>query len=393
MSHLTEESLWALAAGEEADPTSCLHLAECDPCQARVEHLRRTRALARLSRPPEPSPSQSAAALARFEASLREEEYRSRAWMDRRPLILPALGLSALAGAALALLVGNTTQEPPAWGGTVVSHGPVTPVATAPVQPVPPSPRPPPVVALQEPPPAPVVPAKARREVPRVVTAPLPAVRPVVADAPEVVPVVTPPAAVPYPRVEAVKLALKKGETLTALRLALGLLSSPDAGEVEHALSLSRDAVFTQPTPEALAAVEAAAADHALVRGDLMHLACEAAVLARRPAEAVKRCRAFARAFPDTPRARDASYIAGTLARGELGDCPGAVEDYSHALLFAGPHMGSLNDDALFWRAVCQAKLGNTADARADLDQFLARYPSRRVDPQVRALTEKLAPR
>ena len=83
------------------------------------------------------------------------------------------------------------------------------------------------------------------------------------------------------------------------------------------------------------------------------------------------------------------SNDAGTLAREALGDCVGAVEDYRKALVFTG-QLGSLNDDALFWRAHCLAQLNRNEEGRQDLQQFLARYPTRRVDPKVRALQSRL---
>jgi TolA-binding protein len=175
------------------------------------------------------------------------------------------------------------------------------------------------------------------------------------------------------------------GKPGMALELAFGHLAGEVVGEQAEALSLVRLVALQHPSDEVLMQVDGAAERFVQHAEALEYLACETSVLMRRPADAVTRCRRFVEHHPRSPLARDASYVSGTLAREHLSDCASAVADYSSALLFAGP-LGSLNDDALFWRAWCQADLGHREEARQDLLQFLARYPSRRVDPKVQQL-------
>src|SRR5687768_13218914 len=104
MSHLAETLLWDLASGETPEAEAASHLGGCGACRTRLAGMTAARSLAARARLPDPAPGARAVALQRFEAALQEEQQRSRRWLDRRPMIGPALGLAALAGAAVALL-------------------------------------------------------------------------------------------------------------------------------------------------------------------------------------------------------------------------------------------------------------------------------------------------
>jgi hypothetical protein len=74
------------------------------------------------------------------------------------------------------------------------------------------------------------------------------------------------------------------------------------------------------------------------------------------------------------------------LVRAELRaetDCVRALSDFDSAV--AAPLPPALAERALYGRAACRLRTGNDAAARADLEAYLARYPSGRFAPQVRA--------
>ncbi len=79
------------------------------------------------------------------------------------------------------------------------------------------------------------------------------------------------------------------------------------------------------------------------------------------------------------------------LVRAELyaeHDCRRAVTDFNAVLAGAAP--AGLMERALYGRAGCSLRLGNTAAARADLTAYLERYPAGRFVGQVRAAGGRL---
>jgi TolA-binding protein len=400
--HLTEQDVWNLASGETASSEANAHVKTCGACRVRLEQAAGVRQLARAARAPEASPSSRVAGLDRFERVMNLEQRRAQRWLDRRPLLFPALGLAAAAGAAAVLMVGGnpTHMQPPRLGEQPVAQVVVraAPVPLAAVNPMEPAVAPEnlaePVAANT---PAPTVRQRARKPITPVPAAippePAPLPPPAMLAAAPMVPVestVSVEAVYRYARVAALRELLRQGDAPAALVGAVALLTSQVPGEAEAAVQVIREAALQQPSEDMVARVDSAAAEYREGREALTYLACEAAVLGKRPQEAVERCRTFASEFPASSHARDASYVAGTLARESLNDCEGAVEDYRKALVFTGA-LGSLNDDAWFWRAHCLAQLGRMEEGRKDLATFLGRYPSRRVDPKVRALQQKLS--
>lgn len=398
MAHLSDHDAWAIAAGE-GSPSLREHAAVCALCHARVEEASGVRRLARAARPPEPSAGTRAAALDGFERAMAVETRRHHWWLDRWPMIFPSLGLAAAAGAAAAVLFAGPAPQ----GLEVAALAPAAaPVARA--EPAATATRPAAVTEPESPtaPQSPVAPAhrppavRPRRAAPAAVVAALPAPLPL----PE--PVAAPVAAPPepgrvevevveprYERLEPARVALAEGNPAEAVSAAMSVLAVAGGGEALAAWHLVRQAALGSPTEDVAAAVDAAARAHPDHREALLYLACESSVLGRRATEAVGRCRSFVEEYPQALRARDASYVAGTLAREAMQDCAGAVEDYRKALLFTGA-LGSLNDDALFWRAHCLAELGRVDDARTDLQQYVARYPGRRTDARVRDLQARM---
>lgn len=419
--HLDEENLWALAAGENAgDAAATAHLGSCDACRGRVEQMRSVRSVAQHARAPEPSVTARNLALHRVEAALARESQRRVWWWDRRSLLLPALGMAAAVGAGVALMVGqpeSTPVWPPAGAPPLSARlaedapapsampvnpslaealpsgpAPVDPAANpagaqpvarpagrtgrAPVRRSTDAPAAPATVAAEVPVPPEALPARSAE----------PGTQVAVLEARTEVDVEP---RVPFPRLEAARARVQSGRPLEGLEVALALLDDAPLEERAAAMQLVREVALGTPSADVVQRLSAAAVSQGDAGEALAYLACESSVLGRRPKEAVQGCRAFVARFPQSVRARDASYMAGTLSRDRLGDCAGAVEDYSRALVFTGP-LGNLNDEALFWRAHCRAELGQREAAREDLQQFLTRYPSRRVDPQVRALQTRL---
>lgn len=77
------------------------------------------------------------------------------------------------------------------------------------------------------------------------------------------------------------------------------------------------------------------------------------------------------------PLGNDALGLELTVTRGELRagtDCKGALADFDRAL--AGRLTDPLAERALFGRAVCRTRQGRAAEARADLEEYLRRFPS-----------------
>jgi hypothetical protein len=84
------------------------------------------------------------------------------------------------------------------------------------------------------------------------------------------------------------------------------------------------------------------------------------------------------------PLARVGRRLELQLLRAELyaeRDCRKALVDFD-AVLAVAP--SSLSERALYGRATCRLRSGDDAGARADLDQYLMRFPSGRFAQQVR---------
>jgi TolA-binding protein len=73
----------------------------------------------------------------------------------------------------------------------------------------------------------------------------------------------------------------------------------------------------------------------------------------------------------ELPRARELAVLRGEL-RGAAGRCSQAVTDLGSTLDGSGD---VLEERALWARASCRSRLGDSAGARADLGQIIARFP------------------
>lgn len=84
--------------------------------------------------------------------------------------------------------------------------------------------------------------------------------------------------------------------------------------------------------------------------------------------------------FSGVLRAEELQTLRGEL-RAENDRCVGAVADFDVIIARARP---DLRERALFGRAGCRARLGDDPGARADLDDYAARFPRGRFIDQVR---------
>jgi tetratricopeptide (TPR) repeat protein len=73
----------------------------------------------------------------------------------------------------------------------------------------------------------------------------------------------------------------------------------------------------------------------------------------------------------ELPRARELAVLRGEL-RGAVGRCNQAVADLGSALDGSGD---ALEERALWGRASCRSRLGDSAGARSDLGQMISRFP------------------
>ena len=88
-------------------------------------------------------------------------------------------------------------------------------------------------------------------------------------------------------------------------------------------------------------------------------------------------------ALRPTGHARDLLATRGEL-RAEAARCPEALSDFE-ALLEKDPGHDLVAERALYGRAACRARLGESADARRDLEAYLARFPQGRYAARARA--------
>jgi hypothetical protein len=73
----------------------------------------------------------------------------------------------------------------------------------------------------------------------------------------------------------------------------------------------------------------------------------------------------------ELPRARELAVLRGEL-RGAAGRCGQAIADLGSALDGSGD---ALEERALWGRASCRSRLGDSAGARSDLGQIISRFP------------------
>jgi TolA-binding protein len=66
-------------------------------------------------------------------------------------------------------------------------------------------------------------------------------------------------------------------------------------------------------------------------------------------------------------------------------DCARATRDFDHVLAASPP--ASLDERALYGRASCRTRLGDSEGARTDLERYLTRYPNGRFAARARELT------
>jgi tetratricopeptide (TPR) repeat protein len=88
------------------------------------------------------------------------------------------------------------------------------------------------------------------------------------------------------------------------------------------------------------------------------------------------------------PRGAEIGVLRGEL-RAQAGRCADAIADFDRCA--AGRSCGAdAEERALFGRASCRGKLGQTAAARADLERYLLRFPRGwRSESVRRALAER----
>jgi hypothetical protein len=89
------------------------------------------------------------------------------------------------------------------------------------------------------------------------------------------------------------------------------------------------------------------------------------------------------------PKGRDRELLA---TRGELraegGRCPEAISDFD-ALLGKDPGLDLVCERALYGRAACRGRLGESAAARGDLEAYLSRFPQGRNAARARAALDQ----
>jgi TolA-binding protein len=107
----------------------------------------------------------------------------------------------------------------------------------------------------------------------------------------------------------------------------------------------------------------------------------EALVAARRFADALALLEA--EPLPPGERGRADQVLRGEL-RARLDRCPAAVEDFDGVL--ARADMDAAAERALFGRAACRARLGQSEAAHADLATYLRQFPQGRFVAEARRL-------
>ncbi len=82
----------------------------------------------------------------------------------------------------------------------------------------------------------------------------------------------------------------------------------------------------------------------------------------------------------DTPRGMELRVMRGEL-RAEAGRCPAAIADFDAAI---GQVQGTLLERGLYGRSRCRAQGGDLGGARADLIDYLRRFPAGRFSTEAR---------
>lgn len=90
----------------------------------------------------------------------------------------------------------------------------------------------------------------------------------------------------------------------------------------------------------------------------------------------------------DTPRGMELRVMRGEL-RAEAGRCPAAIADFDAAI---GQVQGTLLERGLYGRSRCRAQGGDAAGARADLADYLRRFPAGRFSTEARKTLGATAP-
>ncbi len=82
----------------------------------------------------------------------------------------------------------------------------------------------------------------------------------------------------------------------------------------------------------------------------------------------------------DRPRGQELQLLRGEL-RAESARCSEAIHDFTVAL---GGARGPLEERALYGRATCRDRTGDTEGGRADLETYLRRFPHGKFADSIR---------
>jgi tetratricopeptide (TPR) repeat protein len=393
--HLDPRQIDALVDGEWG-PSARRHVETCQDCRRAYERLRALRTARDLATPPALSLERSRAMQERFARALEAERCAPRPRALPRPLLVAAgVGALLLLSSGVIALWSSGASEAPQLSARdpapAAPHGVTKPAAQTDVEPAPeedlaadlelPGETPSPLavgsaasVATPEQPAAALGEA-AKDQSPR---------RPGK--------LYRPPRATPQ---RGEKLAA--GDQLEAAADAhlANIEKAEEREQIALAFAAFREFCATRGRamePRALALRAERVASLALPTPfdeEAAYLACESALASQRYESAYRICSTYLERFPRGPRARDVAYLTATVARRYLGDCRAAVTRYTQALMFSGM-LQSFNDEAYFGRALCHAQLGENDAARADLDLYLHKRPSRIDAAEVKALAEEL---
>lgn len=162
-----------------------------------------------------------------------------------------------------------------------------------------------------------------------------------------------------------------------------GLASPASATAAQRLSSAAREDVLD---PDALLQRLASAA---LDNAEALRLQCEWSLRHRGDRAAVESCRTFGRAYPAHPAVRTLALAAGQVAETRLDDLPLAVAEYSRAIMVS-EYAGVPSSEALLSRARARTRLGDRAEAQADLRLYLHVAPEAYNRGDIRALADTL---
>jgi tetratricopeptide (TPR) repeat protein len=109
--------------------------------------------------------------------------------------------------------------------------------------------------------------------------------------------------------------------------------------------------------------------------------AIELELASPKPDRALAHMDGFLEQFPKGERAPNVHLLRGNLLR-KRGDFKGALSEYTHA------RAPGIEDDALYFSAWCQQRLGRASDAAASLRDYQERFPQGRHAAEVRRAME-----